>query len=223
MYALSILSVICTLLIAFNFIYFLIYHKQKISKSVFIWLEIWTMAVTPLGFILESDVGRINECCMDSAVFSPWNRMGIYTLIFLCAVAYFLSTFKKHLLAPLPEVILNVMLITGLVINILVCIHLDKVLLGKLMWVFGDVPIIMLLLMRLQERQKLLSDYIATNHLVANNILGRCCAYILRLSPVIKYPVLTILLLPVLVLFSALLFLFGQKARLLDQGIYRYI
>lgn len=65
--------------------------------------------------------------------------------------------------------------------------------------------------MNLAENQKRLQNYIEENEYSSNSIIGRFCSSILKLNPILKYPVLTILLIPILILLSLFLLLFGQK------------
>lgn len=79
-------------------------------------------------------------------------------------------------------------------------------------WVlFGSVPIVLLFLIKLAENHQLLKYYIEENGYHSETMIGRFCAAVLNLSPILKYPVLLLILVPVLILFSLFLMLFGQK------------
>jgi len=160
-----------------------------------------------------SDIGVKNDCCGDSALFSPEHRIGIYTLLVLYTVFYIVSVYSENLLAPLIEVIMNSFLIFGLIINIVLCVHINETEFGfpLFYWFFGNIPIILLLLIELSKKQKLIKNHIELNDLSSNNIITKGCLYILRFNPFIKYPILTIILVPIIILLSLFVMLFGQK------------
>ena len=63
-----------------------------------------------------------NDCCGQSASFHQSFRSGIYITIFLHH-AYTVNILRVEILAPVAELMLNVMLILGLILNVLFCIH----------------------------------------------------------------------------------------------------
>ena len=75
---------------------------------------------------------------------------------FLCIIAYTVNILRVDILTPVAELVLNVMLILGLILNVLFCIHFTTTEEGLLFGFFGNVPIIMLLLMAMAENQRLL-------------------------------------------------------------------
>ena len=211
------LIIICVLLIIpavivlINFVFYLI--KGKLITNLTFWkvIEIITVVIFPLLFISLFDVHEENNCCSDSAIFSPDNRIGIYALLILYTGAYIISTFRKQLFSPIPELLINIALILGLVINVLLLFHIRAIELGHIIAIVGNTPLIMLLIINLNENQKLLTSYIQTNTIKPNGFIGKICYSILKLKPFIKFPVLIILLVPVLIILSLILFLFGQK------------
>jgi hypothetical protein len=194
-----------------NFIAYLIKGKIITSKILWITIQLCTVVVLPALFLSNMDLRYKNDCCNDSAIFSPEHRIGIYTLIIMCAIVFVISIFRKNILPPVAEVFLNSFLILGLLLNIIFCIHFTTTEYGCIWWAIGNIPIIFLFFIQLAENQKLLNRYIEENDFTTNNFIGKCCRSILKLKPVFKYPVLTILLIPVIVLLSLFLILFGQK------------
>lgn len=194
-----------------NFIFYL--NKKRIITNKIIWVvvQIWTVIALPAWFLSNFDLGQVNDCCSESAIFSPAHRIGIYTLMILCVVAFVINMFRKSILSPIAEVLLNSFLLLGLVLNILFCIHFTTNEDGCFLWIIGNIPVIMLLLIALMENQRLLKKYIESNEITTTNRVGKICLSVLALKPIYKFPVLTILLLPFLVLFSLFLILFGQK------------
>jgi hypothetical protein len=194
-----------------NFIAYLIKGKTITNKILWIIIQLCTVVVLPALFLLHEDLPYKNDCCTDSAIFSPEHRIGIYTLIIMCAGAFVINIFRKNILPPVAEVFLNSFLILGLLLNIIFCIHFTTVEDGYMWWILGNIPILFLFFIQLAENQKLLNLYIEENDFTTNNFIGKCCRSILKLEPVFKYPVLTILLVPVIILLSLFLILFGQK------------
>lgn len=205
------LTLVSALFIVANFIAYLLYGKVITGNKIWRIIQIWTVVILPTLFLSFMDLPNQNDCCSDSAVFSPEHRIGIYTLIILYTLAFTISVFRKDVLTPIAELLLNSFLILGLLLNMAFCIHFTTEEEGYLMWVFGNIPIILLLLLTLTENQKLLRSYIEENDYQSNSMVGKLCIYVLKQNPIIKYPILTILLVPLLLVLSLFLLLFGQK------------
>lgn len=199
------------LIIGYNFIWFLVKGKTHTKKNIFWFVEILSIVILPIFFLYTADYGLENDCCEGTAVFSPEHSVGIYVLIIFSIIAYGFTTFRKQLFTPILELLLNLFLVLGLVINVLLCIHLTTISEGYLYWIFGNIPVIMLFLIQLYKNHQLLQYYITANNIPSNSIFGRISSYILNLKPILKYPLLIILLIPILVLLSSFLILFGQK------------
>jgi hypothetical protein len=197
--------------VVYNFFYFLIKNKIKTRKILFRPIELWTVVIVPLYFLSFSDFGVANDCCSDSALFSPGHRIGIYCLIIAYTVSYIISMFRKEVFPPIAEFFVNSFLILGVIINVILCIHINSEELGFVFWFFGNIPIVMLLLIRLAENHKLLKQHILLNGLTSNSVAGKICASILQLQPIPKYSILILLLIPVIILLSLFLLIFGQK------------
>ncbi|MFD2914166.1 DUF6688 domain-containing protein [Psychroserpens luteus] len=197
--------------IIFNFFYFLNKGRIKTRDAIFKVIQIWTVAIVPFVFILSFDLWKENECCIDSTLFSPQHRVGIYILLLAYTAFYIVSIFKKRILPPIAELLTNSFLILGLIINILLCIHINPIEIGFLFWFFGNVPIILLLCIELVKNQKTLNQHIEVHELNSTHIFGKFSLFILKLKPTYKYPTLTLILVPILILLSLFLLLFGQK------------
>lgn len=197
--------------VVFNFVYQVITGKIKTNEKLFKGIQIWVVLIVPTFFIFSADVGQINECCTDSALFSPEHRIGIYILLIAYTIFYCISIFKKSVLPPIAELFTNSFLILGLIINVLLCIQIHKTELGVFLWIFGNIPIILLLLLELTKNQKQLKLHIQENELNSNTFIGRFSLFILKLQTIYKFPVLTLLLVPVIISLSLFLLLFGQK------------
>ncbi|WP_282043750.1 DUF6688 domain-containing protein [Winogradskyella flava] len=207
-----------SILVLINFVFYLIRRRLITNSTLWKLIEITTVVIFPFFFISTFDIFKENSCCTESAIFSPNDRLGIYTILIIYTFAYIITIFRKQLFPPISELLLNITLILGLVINILLIFHIRDIELGSIMAIVGNTPIVMLLLIRLIENQKLLTEYIQNNAIEPNGYIGKLCYSILKLKPTFKYPILLVLLIPVLIIFSLILVLFGQKPDTLVRG-----
>jgi hypothetical protein len=67
------------------------------------------------------------------------------------------------------------------------------------------------MLIKLCENHKVLSNHISSNNYQSENVIGQLSLNILALDPILKYPILTVLIIPFLIGFSLFLILFEQK------------
>lgn len=149
-----------------------------------------------------------NNCCggdaFGSAAFSPAHRLSIICVIIPCILAYAYCNYRSSLAPPLPELIVNVMLVLGLALNVVLCFHTND----WVLTILGPIPIIVLFLMVLKKNHALFLGNLAGDDIAHRKNL----AYrILSTKPLLKVPLLLLLSLPVLVVLAAVLLLFGQK------------
>jgi hypothetical protein len=164
------------------------------------------MIVLPLLYLLLFDESK-NDCCGDSATFSPEHKLTIYTLISVCIITYFYSSYKRNFSTPVVEVLTNSILLLGLVLNIFIAIHISGIL-----WPWGCIPVGLLFMFRLIENHKIFIESNKINQYEPENYFEKFAWRILNLNPFIKMPFLLALCLPILTIMSSLLLLFGQKA-----------
>ena len=175
---------------------------------LFRYAEFMSLVALPLVFLAVGDNGALNDCCNDTAFFSPEHRMSVYVLISLCVIAYYFSSLRESVLPPIPEVLVNVLLVLGVVVNGVVVIHHKDEDLGRALALF-HVPIILLFLMVLVRNHRL---FLAQSHtLEPASILEHQCWQLLHAYPWTKYPLLLALCVPVLALIACALLLFGQR------------
>lgn len=205
------LTIISAIFILVNFIAYLTKGRVLTRNKLWTAIQIWTVVILPTLFLSFMDLSNKNDCCTDSAIFSPEHRIGIYILIILYTIAFIVNVFRKNILTPIAELFINTFLILGLILNLIFCKHFTTIEEGYIWWLFGNVPIIMLLLIAMTENQKLLKNYIQENEYSSNTFIGKLSSRILKLNPIIKYPILTVLLIPIILLLSLFLMLFGQK------------
>jgi hypothetical protein len=155
-------------------------------------------------FLLEFDMGQKNDCCTDSAIFSPQHRISVYIVILLCIIAFFYSRFRKSIASPILEILNNSVLVGGLILNVFISIHLEA-----FFFIFGNLPIIILFLMMLLKNHCLFLD--TTNQPDQYSRLEKIAWKALRLKLFQKAPILLLICLPVTIVVIAFLLLFGQK------------
>ncbi|HXC05360.1 MAG TPA: DUF6688 family protein, partial [Bacteroidia bacterium] len=141
-----------------------------------------------------------------SSAFAPAHRISILVLIILCLAAYYYGRYRKRIAPPIPEILMNCLLLIGIIFNVFLFIHM-----GYENGVLGCLPIILLFLLVLADNQKLIRENTNAGSLNRDNPITSLAWNILHLKPLIKFPLLLLLCLPVLVLMSAILLLFGQK------------
>lgn len=188
---------------AIEFIGFL-FGKRVCNKIIYAIAELGGMIILPY---LYADFGGKNDCCGESAVFSPDHQLTMAVLIILCLCAYFYSTYRNSIAPPVVEIIINSLLLTGIALNIVIAFHVND----STLVILGNVPIALFAILVLAKNQMALIHYANANEFIPKNIFGSIAWKILNLNPVIKYPVLLILCLPILVIITAVLLLFGQK------------
>jgi hypothetical protein len=171
--------------------------------------EIWTVVIAPWIFLSVFDLSEKNDCCSGSAVFSPEHRVGIYTTIILCVAAYFYSSFRQRPASPVIELLTNAALVLGVVLNVLLIIQVG--LSEVLLWLPGNLPILLLFLLQMKKNQQLLVREAAQHFATPGNRFRAWCIRILQTNAWTRFPLLAMLALPILLLVTAVLTVFGQK------------
>ena len=179
-------AVISAVFVLVNFIFFLYRGKPKTNRTLWTVIKISTVVILPTLFLLFIDYREKNDCCTDSAAFSPEHRVGIYFLIFACIVSFLISIFRKQLFTPIAELVMNLFMLLGLVINLLLCFHLTTNDSGSLWWIFGNLPIIMILLMELSKNNLLLHEFLTKNAIKPNGIINKFSFSIFKLRTCCK-------------------------------------
>ena len=184
-----------SLAIALDFIVYLFTNKRLYSKSVCKICDVLVIVGLPL-FYLILDPAK-NECCTDSATFSPEHKLTICILIAISVLAAVYSIFKKKVLSPVLEVLVNSTLLLGFVLNLFVALQVEPFFLG----IMGNLPISMVFIFQLlsNQNQFLDSNFIQKSEVEKlSNPLEKIAWEILHLEPILKYPIFLILALPIL-------------------------
>ena len=181
--------------------------KRVIPDWLMLLAEIGSLLIFPL---LYANFGKGNICCADevsTAAFAPAHQLTIAIIMLLALGSYAYSRFRKRIAPPLTEALVNIFIFTGVVLSIFVSFHATEAFLR----ILGGLPVVLLGVMMLMRNHAL---FLAQAELHANRPLNRFEAIawkILKAAPIVKFPLLFICCLPVLVLLTVVLLLFGQK------------
>ncbi len=170
--------------------------------------EFSAMIVLPFIFISFYDFGTINNCCLESAFFSPAHRLTIYFLILLNILAYYYSSVRERTAPPLIELIVNAFLAMGLVLCVLIVIHSKE----TFDWICGIPAIVMFLISQMVVNHRLLISEIAQQQNSDDqHPYTKACLRLLKANVFIKFPLLLVFSVPLLLFLSLLLYVFGQR------------
>jgi len=152
------------------------------------------------------DIGRYNDCCNDTAIFSPAHRLSVLTLISLSVLAYFYCSWRKGMASPLLEILVNCLLIIGIVMSCFIGWQIGT-------WPGGPFIILppnLLVILVLIKNHKMALEHLQQQETSATGWLGLCRKIVL-LPGWKKVPVLLLLCAPVLLILIGVLLLFGQQ------------
>ena len=194
------------ILVLIDFAVFVINGKRVYSTIFSKILEAIVIIGIPVFYLSLLDFNLVNDCCSDSATFAPEHRLSVYTIIGICICAFFYNSFRKSIAPPVLEVIINSILVLGIVLNVFIAKHVEQPL-----WLFGNLPVILLFLLALVKNQKMVISEIQNRNIESKNRLEKLLWNILGLKFLYKVPVLFLLSLPLLMIIVTFLLLFGQK------------
>jgi hypothetical protein len=203
--------------ILYTFIYFILFLWKR--KKGILWInlviQLITFLVLPLTFY-DMDARGL-DCCGDTAFFSPEHVLSIKVLEVICTLAFFYSFYRKRLGPPLLEIYANCLLLIGIALNVVMLLHTKAGAVSTMGPEFytdlliGHFPIILWLLISLIHNHRLILEYAEQGTPHHKNKFMSIGLKILLLPPLQKYPLLLLLCLPVLMVLSLTLLIFGQK------------
>lgn len=183
-------------------------NNQRAGSPIFFrCFELIAVIIAPFFFLFAFDFGQPNDCCTDSAFFSPSHRLTIYVLIFLSIWAYYYSSFRNKTAPPLLELLVNCLLGTGLVLCLFIGIHTKDLLL----WLSGIPAVLFFFISQMVLNHRLLLTELAEQEVTSAHSLNNFFLSILRANVFIKFPLLLVLSIPVLLFLSLLFYVFGQR------------
>ncbi len=118
--------------------------------------ELITIILLPFLYLLFLD-GATNDCCGFSATFSPEHKVSIYILMGLSITTYFISSYRKRILPPVLEILLNSLLIIGSFLVLIIMVHIFKQI--NIFALIFCLPILMLFLLELRRNHRFLLSY----------------------------------------------------------------
>jgi hypothetical protein len=194
-----------SLLICIEFTYVLSYSRGLIQPLLFKTVELIYILIFPLLFLSTTE--STNDCCSDSAFFSPDHRLTLYVIIALCMLSYIYSSWRNALSAPLMELIINCLLLIAIVLNIFIALqHIEK----ELAFII-HCPIILLYIIAIVKNQILFFAESGLSETDMKSPFQKLAWKILNLKLLKKIPLLILLCFPILAILSVMLLLLGQK------------
>lgn len=183
-----------------------IYTGKRILKNLVVafLIEVIVIVGLPLFYLILMDDSK-NDCCNDSATFSPDHKITIWVLIGICMINYFYSSLKFEIHSPVLEVLNNAILLFTFVFNIFIGFQIGP--LGLL----GNISIGLLCLTQLLKNHHTFIEFSKDVAQNASTKIELLAWKILELDLLRKVPLLLILCMPLLTGITALLLLFGQK------------
>jgi hypothetical protein len=198
-----------TVVITVRFIGFLFTGKQFENPGFRFLMELISVLIAPIVYVLTLDAFNHNNCCGDSATFSPPHRLTIYLLIILCMAAYFYAARRKKIAPPLVELVVNCLLLIGIALNLLISIQIYTEF--SFLPFIGTIPIAMLMIMMLANNHQQVLQHLQEQAITPKNGVEKLAWRLLSLNVFVKMPVLLVLCLPVLAILAVLLLLTGQQ------------
>lgn len=194
------------LLVVVDFLGYLINKKRLLGRGlIFRVVEAVVVLGYPFLFLQIVDSGPYLDCCNDLTFFSPEHRSTLNFWILTCLAVYLYASYRDELAPPIVEILINGTLVTGVLLNMAVAFQLYSE------WSLGVLPIFLLFILVLSERQQRMQQAIRAGAFKANGTLSRMAIRILSLRSLDQYPLLFLLVLPILAIASSVLLLFGQQ------------
>lgn len=199
-----ILTALPVIILATDLIGFITQGKRIVHIVLIRIVEIISLIILPYMYVANNTT---NDCCGDSTAFSPQHQPTILAIVVLCLIAYFYASYRKRMASPIVEVFISCLLLVGIILNIFIAIQTKS----SFYAICGNVPIIILAILMLTKNQQLFYDFVQQDVFAPKNIFEKTAWQILNLKPILKFPLVFLLCLPILVILSAILLLIGQK------------
>lgn len=206
-----ILAPVVNIIVWINFISYLFNGRILTNRKVWVITQLLAVIIIPAIFLYALDLEAQNDCCSEGAVFAPEHRMSVYFLIILYSGAFIVGTFRQQILSPIPELLQNVLLVLGLVLNGLFLKHFTTPEFEGFLPFMGNIPIMMVLMMLLAENHKLIKNELIRRNDKTGRKIEHWSLTLLNLPPLAKYPAMVVLLVPVLIFLLLFLLVFGQQ------------
>ena len=164
-----------------DFFGFLIKGKRVVNIYILRITEVAGLTILPYMY---ASLDKTNDCCGDSAPFSPDHQPTIWGVVILCLTAYFYSSYRKRIATPVLEIVVNSLLMMGIVLNIFIAIQSNDIFLALL----GNLPIILLAILVLAKNQKIFIEQSQDLVFKPKSRFEYIAWNILNLQPFLRYP-----------------------------------
>lgn len=191
--------------VTIDFVHLVSNGREFYVKGVRIAYSILFIIVFPLLFLSYADGGP-NDCCGQSPFFSPDHRLTIYLWMAACTLTCLYCQFRQKIAPPIPEVFANTLLTGGIVLNILMVIQHPE-----FPFQLFHIPIILIFVNALIRNQLLFLRQKLKFNPQSNGGIAALAYQFLGWPPLFKFTALFILLLPLTIIVTAFLLLFGQQ------------
>ncbi|HHB79579.1 MAG TPA: hypothetical protein ENK85_10145 [Saprospiraceae bacterium] len=194
------------LIVLADLLHYLVTGAKFLNRFWTQFLGIIVVFIYPILYLFVEDFGLVNDCCAPTATFSPGHTFTIYLWIVFGMWAFFYSVYRKDLGSPIVEVLANIGLFVGIILNVIFLFHLEFEL-----WLVGSLPIILLFLTTLAYNQKEIIQLLSEKKLATDSMITKWAVRLLWQSPLVKLPIFLLLVLPLFVVVTTILLLFGQE------------
>ena len=203
-----IFSILLAVLYLLGFVAFVVELIRRMTgaEQTFAWKFAEVCLILPELIGIFSDIGRVNDCCHETAMLSPHHRLSILVVTVISVVAYFYSSRRIRLATPGIEVVVNCCLLVGMMLWVVIAFHMQDL----PFFIFFSLPQLVLFVLVLAKNHALALASLNSEE-AGEPVLLRWCRKILLLKAFKKIPLLLLLCLPVLVVLAGVLLLFGQQ------------
>jgi hypothetical protein len=183
--------------------------KNEHTGSPFFYrlFEFSAVIILPLIFISIFDHGVKNDCCTDSAFFSPAHRLTIYIFIIVSISAYYYSSLRTRTAPPLAELMVNAILGAALVLCVFIAIQAKEL----MVWISGIPAIMLFFISQMIRNHRMLLAELEDQVISEQDPYSKAILWILKSNIFIKFPLLLVISVPLLLFLSLLLYVFGQR------------
>ena len=194
------------LIVLVDLLHYLVTGTKLLNRFWTQFLGIIVVFIYPILYLSIEDFGLVNDCCDETATFSPDHTLSIYIWIIFGMGAFFYSVYRKELGSPIVEVLANIGLFIGIILNVILYFHFDLE-----FWLVGSLPIILLFITTLTYNQKEIIELLSEKELATDSVVNKWVVRLLEQSALIKLPIFLLLVLPLFMVVTTILLLFGQE------------
>jgi len=198
-YVFFVLSVFPTFLLTFDFVYYLQTKKRLFVDGINRLLDfIIVFGLPMIYFVFLDRPGTVVNAISGS--YDGDTKPVIFTFIGLSATAFIFSNYKTYFSNSIFELIINVAILFGFIVNILIAVKLHS-----FVALFGNLPIGIAYAYRIIENHSIIETSQDQETTIDKKGLHRIAWNILNAKPLVKYGALLILIVPYVAIICLLL------------------